>query len=410
MNKQTRSWVFYDFANSIISIVIGFYFSLYFVDTLGLSDIWISIVSVVSTLVLLFVLPVFGLRADKRGLHKKYLTATSLLTAISAICLGVFMQISLKNMNWVAFVVIMYFLFQTLFQAANAFYNSFLKGISVGVEDKVAGIGNAFGQLGNVAGLAIGFTFVSKHLSFLHLDPIPLLFVINAIIFIAVFYFIRNGFVEKPAVMSHSYLGVSFIESIKKIWQNKNVFYYLLAFLLYSDSILTLNIFASLYMRKTGGLTDSNIAILGMISLLFGVTGAFITSWLNKKMGSKKKAITAYIIAFGILLFIFALCRTYLEFLTCMAFAGLLFGILFSASISMYTNLVPKKEEAEYFSYYVLFSRVASVIGPPLWSLTAYLFASRGDDKYRFSVIALSVLVFASLFFMTKVKETHASE
>ena len=406
MNKEVRSWVLYDFANSLVSIIVGFYFALYFVDTLGLSDIWISIVSVVSTLVLLFTLPLLGLRADKVGLHKKYLTIASICAALCVICLGVFMNDSLKDgFLVIPIVIILYFLFQVFFQAALAFYNSFLKGISVGKEDKVAGIGNGFGQLGNVAGLAIGFFIVSKQLNIFYLDPISFLFVLNAIIFLIIFYFIRKGFIQKPVDLSNSYFKISYTESLKKVWANKNVFYYLIAFLLYSDSILTLNIFVSLYMRKAGGLTDSNITILGIISLMFGVTGALLTPWFNKKIGSQKRAITIYIIAFGILLFLFAFCKTYVQFLTCMIFAGLLFGVLFSASISMYTNLVPKKEEAEYFSFYVLFSRFASIIGPPLWSLTAYLFASKGDDKYRFSIIMLSILVFASLFFMRKVKE-----
>lgn len=405
MNKEMRSWVLYDFANSIPSIVVGFYFALYFVDTLGLSDIWISVVSVVSTVTLLFILPRFGLRADKLCLHKKYLTITTVCAGVSIIFLGVLMDKSFTDLSTIVpLIILFYFLFQVFFQAALAFYNSFLKGISVGREDKVAGIGNGLGQLGNVVGLAIGLLVVSKHISIFSLGQISSLFVLNAILFLVIFYFIGKGFNEKTVDPSNSHFKISYTESFKKIWGNKNVFYYLVAFLLYSDSILTLNIFVSLYMRKTGGLTNSEISILGLISLLFGVMGAFLTPWLNKKIGNQKKAIISYIIAFGILLFLFAFCKTYIQFLSCMIAAGFLFGILFTASISMYTSLVPKEEEAEYFSFYVLFSRFASIIGPPLWSLTAYLFTNRGDDKYRFSIAMLAVLVFASLFFMRKVK------
>ena len=114
-----------------------------------------------------------------------------------------------------------------------------------------------------------------------------------------------------------------------------------------------------------------------------------------------------YITLYGILLFFFAFCKTYTHFVISLISSGLLFGLLFSSSISMYARLIPKNEEGEYFGFYVLFSRFASIIGPPLWSLIAYIFSSTGDDKYRFSVVSLSVMVFISLFFMKKVKETY---
>ncbi len=405
MNKQIKSWVLYDFANSLVSVVVSFYFALYFVDTLGLSDIWISAVSVISTLTLLFILPQFGRRADKYGLHKKYLTTTTVLTGLAVICLGLLMgTFSSSAPLTILLILLFYLLFQILFQSAIAFYTSFLKGIAVGSEDKVAGAGNGFGQLGNFIGLAIGFVIVSKQISISFLEPTSFLFVLNAILFLVIFYFLRSGFVQNSVDTTNSYFNLSLTDSLKKIWNNKNVFYYLIGFLLYSDSILTLNIFVSLYMKKAAGLGESDISMLGLIGLMAGVAGAFLTPWLNKKIGNQKKALLTYIVVYGLVLLAFAFCKTYMQFLIILIFAGFLFGLLFSISVSMYTRLIPRNEEAEYFGFYVLFSRFASIIGPPLWSLTAYLFISWGDDRYRFSVIALAIIVFVSLFFIRKVK------
>ncbi|MDB5260718.1 MAG: hypothetical protein JWN37_949 [Candidatus Nomurabacteria bacterium] len=408
MNRQIRSWVIYDFANSLASIVVAFYFALYFVDTLGLSDVWISLVSVMSTFALLFILPQFGSKADKLGLHKKYLTLTTILTGLSLVCLGLFMSLfSVSNSVGVFLIIIFYFLFQVLYQAAVSFYTSFLKGIAIGKEDKIAGIGNGLGQLGNFIGLAVGFVIVSKavHLSFL--TPISLLFILNAIIFLFIFFFLQKGFIQNTITTNTSYFKLSLTESLKKVWSNKNILYYLIGFLLYSDSILTLNIFISLYLKKVGGLADGAISLLGLVGLMAGVIGAFLMPWIAKKIGSQKKTTITFIILYGILVVIFALCVTFTQFLICLIFAGLLFGLLFSISLSMYTRLIPKNEEGEYYGFYVLFSRFASIIGPPLWSLTAFAFASWGDDRYRFSVIALAILVFVSLFFIRKVKEEY---
>jgi|SRR3989344_1200296 len=405
MSKSVASWVFYDFANSLVSVVVSFYFGLYFVDTLGLSDIWISVVSVVSTLFLLFILPRFGARADKYGLHKKYLTITSVFISISAVALGISMSLPSSGLKALFFVIFFYFFFQVLFQAALTFYTSFLKGIARENEDKIAGIGNGLGQLGSFFGLAIGLLIVTKevHLSFL--SPIGLVFVVNAILFLIIYSFLQKGFIQERADVRDSFFQLSLVESLKKVIGNKNIFYYLVAFLLYSDSILTLNLFISLYMKKAGGLNESDITVLGLVGLASGIVGAFLTPWVSKKIGGQKKTMIVYIISFGILLVLFSFCRTYTQFLISIIFSGLLFGLLFSLSVSMYTRLIPRREEAEYFSFYVLFSRFASLIGPPIWSLTAYVFAGVGDDKYRFSVISLAILVFLSLLFMRKVEE-----
>ena len=410
MNRQIRSWVLYDFANSLVYITISFYFGLYFVDTLGFSDAWISTVSVVSTFALLFLLPRLGVTADTLGLHKRYLTASTTLISISAVVLGLLMSaFSSGTMLALWSILIVYFLFQAFFQAALAFYSSFLKAIAIGVEDKIAGIGNGLGQLGNLAGLVIGFIIVTKQFHISFISPVSTTFIVSAILFLTLYYFLQKGLIQNAAGTNGLSLKLSLTESLRKVRKNKNVFYYLIAFLLYSDSVLTLNLFVSLYARKAGGLDDSAITTLGLIGLAAGAAGAFLTPWLNKKIGNLKKALILYVGSFGSFLILFALCRTYLQFLVCLLFVGLLFGLLFSASLSMYARLIPKKAEAEYFGFYVLFSRFASIIGPPVWSLTAYIFLATGDNRYRFSVLALAVLVFLSLYFIRKVKEEYTT-
>jgi len=410
MNNQVRSWALYDFANSLIAAVISFYFSLYFVDTLGLSDAWISLIAIGSTFTLLFILPQLGAMVDKNGAHKKYLTITSVLAAFATMGIGVSMSIFDEG-SWLflMFILLSYFLYHVLFQMAFALYTSFLKGISVGKEDEVAGLGNGLGQLGNIVGLVIGFFIVTQHITIGFLSPVGTLFIGNAIIFLCLYFWIQKGFPETVPKNNGAHIKVTLVSSLQKIYNNKNIYNYLISFLLYADSILTLNIFISLYIKKAGGLSDGSITTLGLVGLTTSMAGAFLTPWLNKKIGNQKRAIVTYIVLFGVLLVLFSLCTTYLHFFISLACSGLLFGLLFSTSISMYARLIPKHEEAEYFSFFVLFSRLAAMIGPLIWSLTAYMFASMGDDKYRASVIALSILVFLSLFFMRKVKLEYST-
>ncbi|OGJ66317.1 hypothetical protein A3G69_01965 [Candidatus Peribacteria bacterium RIFCSPLOWO2_12_FULL_53_10] len=66
-------------------------------------------------------------------------------------------------------------------------------------------------------------------------------------------------------------------------------------------------------------------------------------------------------------------------------------------------------ERAHYpFSVYTLFERTSSILGPLLWSATAAGFALYGDDRYRFSVGVLAVLILLSLVPLRYVPEESA--
>jgi MFS-type transporter involved in bile tolerance (Atg22 family) len=56
---------------------------------------------------------------------------------------------------------------------------------------------------------------------------------------------------------------------------------------------------------------------------------------------------------------------------------------------------------------YVLFERTSSILGPLLWSATAAAFVSYGDDRYRFSVVLLAVLILLSLIPLRYVQEVE---
>ena len=84
---------------------------------------------------------------------------------------------------------------------------------------------------------------------------------------------------------------------------------------------------------------------------------------------------------------------------------GFAFGALFSLARAFYATLVPEEQQAEMFSIYALFEHTASILGPLLWSATAFLFSSFGDDRYRFSVASLALLLIVSVVVFQRVKK-----
>jgi UMF1 family MFS transporter len=147
-----------------------------------------------------------------------------------------------------------------------------------------------------------------------------------------------------------------------------------------------------------------------VIGLLTAVIGALITPWMSKKIGNLKKAAGITILVWTALLVALALAQSPIQMTVMFGLNGFAFGILFSLSRIIYSKIIPAHEPAKYFGIYVLFERLASIIGPLVWSLSTILFAFAGDEnKYRFAIGALAVLVLLSYFTLQKVKEDYRS-
>ena len=63
--KDIFFWALYDFANSIAYVGFIFYFGLWLVSDMGASDTWLSGAVALSTVLLLFTLPVLGHLSDR---------------------------------------------------------------------------------------------------------------------------------------------------------------------------------------------------------------------------------------------------------------------------------------------------------------------------------------------------------
>src|SRR3989344_349048 len=396
-------WSLYDFANSLASIIVSFYFSLFVVSQLGKSDVWVSVPVAITTFLLLATLPFLGSVIDKVKRYKPALYTTTILAICALILLGIFASKIILNSNLFIFVIIFYFLFQYFYQIAMAFYLPFLQSLSQRhSRDFVASLGLAIGQLGNIVGLAIAFFIVGSDLNILGLSKIPLAFCFGAILFLIFFFIFNKKFKEEDYHIDRqvSFLPRSFKELFAQftiLKKEKNVLWYLIAYYLFADAILTLQLFASLYLDKVGLLDSGLRTVAFSIGLLTAVIGALLTPWFHKKIGNLKRAISIIIVIWSLLLFVLALAITPTQMTIIIGLNGLAFGILFSLSRIIYSKIIPKDEPAKYFGMYVLFERFASILGPLIWSFSTIIFAFAGEEiKYRFAIGSLGVLVLIS--------------
>jgi len=414
--KDIWLWALYDFANSIAYVGFVFYFGLWFVAEMGGSDLWISGAVAISTVVLLFTLPIFGHLSDRTHRRMPFLLVLSLLCMAAMVGLGLVAgSVDVLTFSSAAIVMAMYFCVQYFYQSSFAFYHSFLQDLSAsGVSvEKISGFGLAMGQLGNIFGLAIFLPIALGKVSIFGMSEKPAIFAVAGLLFflfsLPTWCFLKDRY-DVPSTRSESTsLGSSLKEvlrSLRNIRQYPGVLPYLISYYLFADAILTLGLFGFLYLEIVGGLDDTAKSIAGSVSVLATMLGALMSPVCVRLFhGNSKRVIFTFLILWSILLVLLAIAQTGMFFMAILVANGFVFGVIFALSRAFYSRLIPRDKQAELFSIYVLFERAASILGPLVWSGVAFAFSSYGPDRYRFSVFALAIIVALSLIPLRYVPE-----
>ncbi|MFM1786228.1 MAG: hypothetical protein RL228_178 [Actinomycetota bacterium] len=162
---------------------------------------------------------------------------------------------------------------------------------------------------------------------------------------------------------------------------------FLIAYLFYNDGVQTVIYAAAIYGEFALGLKTSNLIAAIVIVQLVAIAGALTTGKLASKIGAKatiRNSILIWIVVIiagrfiphgdATLFFIIA------------AAIGFVLGGTQALSRSLFSQLVPKSREAEYFALYQACERGTSWLGTLLFALT-YQFT--GD--YRNAIIVLIV-------------------
>lgn len=398
-------WAFYDFANSLGYIILSFYFALWFSVDEKQPESLVGIVLAFSTIVLILTLPLLGKYSDNLGRKKPFLVWCTNLAIMSLFGLGVIAITKTIDPFWKLIIVLgFYFLFQYFYQASLAFYDAFLKNFThIKTAEKISGTGMALGQIGNIVGILIVFPIVAGKVFFFGTTGREAVFLFAATIFFCAFlpvWFFLKEQKENSTEISNTIQQnpKELFKTFKTLKKHPEVLRYLITYYLFADAILTLQVFLSVYLENVMGFTDKEKTIVLVFILIFAVVGAFTSHFFTRLFKSTKNAITFLIGTWAVLIALFAIAENKLFFTAIILLNGVAFGILFALSRAYYATIIPVKQQAEFFSIYVLFERAASILGPLLWSLTVFLFASFGVVKYRFAVIMLAVIVGISFF------------
>jgi UMF1 family MFS transporter len=396
-NRAVWSWALYDWGNSAFAttVMAGFFpvfFKQYWSGDSSATEstLALGVANSAASLVVALLAPVLGAIADRGGAKKRFLALFAFLG--SAMTIGLWF---VAQGQWQT-AALLYVLGSVGFFGSLVFYDSLLVSVAERPRwDAVSSLGFALGYLGggllfavNVLmylfpawfGLPDGATAVK--ISFVTVGAWWLIFTVPLLLWVReprdestlpLVKAVRAGFSQLAGTLKH-------------MAGQKQIFLFLLAYWFYADGIDTVIKMAVDYGVSLGFPASSLIVALLLVQFV-AFPAALLYNKLSERIGVKA-AILCGIAAYMVITVFGYFLHSVTEFYILAGAVGLIQGGLQALSRSAFARLVPPDKSGEYFGFFNMFGKFATIIGPVVMGAVSQ---ATGDPR-------LGILSLLSLF------------
>ncbi|WP_078543311.1 MFS transporter [Litchfieldia alkalitelluris] len=413
-SKEENSWMFYDWANSAYSIIISTaVFPLYYkaaATNAGVSaadsTAYLGYTIAIATFILAMLGPILGTIADYEGLKKKFFT---FFFALGVIFTGVLAFI--PSDQWLLLLVF-YTVAAVGSAGANVFYDAFLVDVTKEERmNRVSARGFGLGYIGSTIPFIISIVIIV--LSQQGMIPLEtttaskIAFLITAVWW-GVFaipmlknvhqrYYIKRE--PNPVHKSFKRLGKTF----KEIKKYRALFLFLLAYFFYIDGVGTIITMSTAYGTDLG-ISPTNLLIILFVTQVVAAPFAVLYGRLAERFTGKKMLYVGIFIYTIVCIYAYFL-ETTLDFWILAMLVASSQGGIQALSRSYFARLVPKENSNEFFGFYNIFGKFASIMGPLLVAVTAQVTGSSNSGV--FSLVVLFIIGFVILTFVPEPKDVE---
>jgi UMF1 family MFS transporter len=421
--KLINAWAFYDWANSVYSLVISTaVFPLYYtavtkdkvVYFFGMKwdhpDSLYSYALSFSFLIVAFISPILSGIADYTGSKKKFMKFFCWLGGLSVMSLYFFEGI---DTVWIG--IIFTVLASIGFWASLVFYNAYLPEVArPEQQDKASAKGFIYGYVGSVILLIINLVMIQKPDWFGITAAMAsrISFVLVGIWWIGFaqisFKRLPNDIYNKKPEKNYIWRGFKELKIVsKEIMNYPTLKRFLIAFFLLSVGVQTIILLATIFGSTELGLGTIDLIITVLLIQIVAIFGAFLFSRLSGKKGNfyalKLTVFIWMLVCFGAFLLHKELPNVSVYFYSLGAVLGLVLGAIQSLTRSTYSKLLPDTQDhATYFSFYDVTEKIAIVLGTFVYGFLYSL-----TDSMQWSVLCLAVFFVASFIILSRLKKTE---
>jgi UMF1 family MFS transporter len=201
--------------------------------------------------------------------------------------------------------------------------------------------------------------------------------------------------------------ATEYVAGFKRMWAIPGVGLFLLSFFFFNDAILTTANNFPIYMEQLFGVTDTTKVFLMLGVLTTSALGAFAGGWLTDKVGARKFFLV--ILAIWILFFpVLGITTHFPTFRVLVIIMGVLYGATWSVTRAVMAGLLPRHMLNQGFSYYTLFERFSTLVGPLAWGAITTGLVSYGSVRYQFAAFGMALFVVIGFYIARKIPQRDA--
>ncbi|MBM7572627.1 MFS transporter [Aquibacillus albus] len=414
--KQENSWMFYDWANSAYSIIITTaIFPIFYkaaATNAGVSaansTAYLGYTISIFTFILAMLSPILGTVADYQGMKKRFFTFFFGLGVLSTAFLAF-----VPSEQWLL-LLICYTIASIGSTGANVFYDAFLVDVTTEKRmDRISARGFGLGYIGSTIPFIISIAIImlaqTETIPLSSTNASRIAFIITAIwwgIFaIPMLKHVhqKHYINREPKLVLNSFKRLA--NTFKEIKKYRAVFLFLLAYFFYIDGVGTVISMSTAYGTDLG-ISATNLLVVLFVTQVVAAPFAILYGRLSERFTGKKMLYVGICVYIIVCIYAFFL-ETVLDFWILAMLVATSQGGIQALSRSYFAKLIPKNHANEFFGFYNIFGKFASIMGPVLLGATAQVTGK--SNMGVFSLVILFIIGFIILAYVPEPKSESAA-
>jgi len=413
-----RGWCLYDWANSAFAtVILAALFPVYFAslvpevgavfpgfnEPIPATALWGYTISG-SLLIIAVLAPWIGSLADRRGWQYRILAGAVLLGACATA--GLYCPTEGEYLLAAG----LFILANLGFAGGNIFYNAYLPYLAAPEEmDRLSSRGFAWGYIGGGVALLLAFLLIQFHQA-LGMETLSLasrwgfllaglwwgLFAIPTLKNLPRLAPVPAGRRSRPLQ--------DYLKTFRDLARYPQLLKFLLAFLCYNDGIQTIIVVSALFGSEELGMSQGTILLCFLMIQFLAMPGTLFCEWLASRIGTLRAIQTTLLLFIGMTVYAYTMHHTW-EFWLLAVVVAMVLGGSQALSRSLFASLVPQKRSAEFFGFYAISAKFASILGPFIFALVRQLTGST-----RTGILALAVFFIVGILALQSVDLSSARQ
>lgn len=411
--KKERNWVMYDVGNSALVLLNTSVVPIYFnaINTgahpAELVTAWAN-AQTIASLVVALLMPILGSLADYTGNKIKFFTGFFLTGLVLCLAQAIPMSATI--------FLVVYVLCTIGLNSSMTFYDAMLTDITADERmDAVSSSGYAWGYVGSTVPFILCIALIFGGPSILGLDTLTctrLTFIITGLWWLAFTVPLLRTYKQRYgkerdagggvlANIAKTFTGL--FSTMRSISRDRVLLVFMIAFFFYIDGVHTVISMATSYGSSLG--IDSTQLVLALLVTQFvAFPSAIAYGRLSGRFGTLRMILIAVAAYVGIVLFAAFFLKSAVEFWILAILVGMFQGGVQALSRSYFGKLIPKERANEYYGFFDIFGRYASVMGTLLVSVVTSL-----TQNPSLGVLSIGILLVVGLVMLVKLSRMQAA-